>query len=113
MSDQISFSNDLASYDKEKRAYDCGKACYMINAVDVVHRLLALPSSGLAKSLTYTLQLQVEAEIKQEVDRLAACGELSTEELEFVDAVMVMVGGNVFYSVVAPRYGGPETRIKS
>ncbi|RMZ67712.1 sesquiterpene cyclase [Pyrenophora seminiperda CCB06] len=112
VSDQISLSNDLASYDKEKQAYDCGKAHYMINAVEVVQRLLALPSSGSAKSITYLMQLDVETEIQKELGRLVASRELSVEELQFVDAVMVMTAGNVFYSVVSPRYGGQGTRME-
>ncbi|KAG9195858.1 hypothetical protein G6011_00979 [Alternaria panax] len=112
VSDQISLSNDLASYDKEKKAYDSGKSCYMINAVEVVQRLLALSSAGPAKSIAYSMQLDVEAEIKTELERLVASGELSTEELEFVDAVMVMTAGNVFYSVISPRYGGQEAKME-
>lgn len=112
VSDQISLSNDLASYDKEKRAYDCGKACYLINAVEVVQRLLALPSPGPAKSIAYSMQLNVESETKIELDILVASGELSTEKLQFVDAVMVMTAGNVFYSVISPRYGGQEAKME-
>jgi hypothetical protein len=29
--------------------------------------------------------------------------ELSTEELQFVNAVMVMTAGNVFYSIISPK----------
>ncbi|KAI9047118.1 hypothetical protein LZ554_009191 [Drepanopeziza brunnea f. sp. 'monogermtubi'] len=112
VSDHVSLVNDLASYDKEKRAYDSGNVCYLINAVDVVQRLLALPSSAAAKSLAYAMQLQVEAEMKEELDRLVASKELSTEELQFVDAALVMTAGNVFYSVVSSRYGGQAAEIQ-
>jgi hypothetical protein len=65
VSDQISLSNDPASYDNEKPAYDSGKACYLTNAVEVVQQLLALPSSGSVKAITYSMQLDVESEIKK------------------------------------------------
>ncbi|EKD18897.1 uncharacterized protein L3040_008118 [Drepanopeziza brunnea f. sp. 'multigermtubi'] len=112
VSDHVTLVNDLASYDKEKRAYDSGKVRYLINAVDVVQRLLALPSPAAAKSFTYAMQLQVEAEMKEELDRLIASKELSTEELQFIDAALVMTAGNVFYSVIASRYGGKAAEIK-
>ncbi|KAF6800334.1 hypothetical protein CSOJ01_12220 [Colletotrichum sojae] len=99
VSDHMSLVNDLASYDKEKRAYDSGKVCYLINAVDVVQRLLALTTPAAAKSLAYSMQLQVEAEMKEELGHLVVSRELSTEELEFVDAALVMAAGNVFYFV--------------
>jgi hypothetical protein len=58
------------------------------------------------------MQLNVESEIKIELDILVASGELSTEKLQFVDAVMVMTAGNVFYSVISPRYGGQEAKME-
>lgn len=112
VSDHVSLVNDLASYDKEKRAYDSGSMLYLINAVGVVQRLLTLPSSAAAKSLTYSMQLQVECEMREELDRLVASRELSVEQLQFVDAALVMTAGNVFYSVVSSRYGGQAARIE-
>lgn len=112
VSDHVSLVNDLASYDKEKRAYDSGTVCYLINAVDVIQRLLALPTSAAAKSLAYSMQLHVEAEMKEELERLVASNELSDEELQFVHAALVMTAGNVFYSVVSSRYGGQAAKIE-
>jgi len=112
VSDHVSLVNDLASYDKEKRAYDSGKVCYLINAVDVVHRLFSLASPAAAKALAYAMQLQVEAEMEAELGRLVAAGELDAEQLRFVDAALVMAAGNTFYSVVSSRYGGQAAKIK-
>jgi len=50
--------------------------------------------------------------MKEELDRLVASKELSTEELQFVDAALVMTAGNVFYSVVSSRYGGQAAKIE-
>lgn len=111
ISDHVSLVNDLASYDKEKRAFDEGKVCYLINAVDVTQRLLSLSSSSEAKRLTYAMQLQVETAIKVEMDRLSASGTLTAEEFEFLDAALVMAAGNVFYSVVSSRYGGEAAKL--
>jgi hypothetical protein len=48
----------------------------MINAGEVVERHLALPSPGPAKSNAYSMQLNVESEIKIELDKLVASGAL-------------------------------------
>jgi hypothetical protein len=46
------------------------------------------------------------------LDRLVASRELSTKELEFVDTVMIVTAGNVFYPVISPRYGGQEAKME-
>jgi hypothetical protein len=103
--------NDLASYEKEKRAYDQGRTYHLINTVEVVQRLFSLPTENSAKALAYAMQIQVEVEVDQELARMRDNNSLTAEEWQFVDAVLTMTAGNVFYSVVSSRYGGESTRI--
>lgn len=109
ISDHVSLVNDLASYDKEKKAYVQGRTYHLINAVEVVQRLFSLPTENSAKALAYAMQLEVEVEIDQELSRMRDEDSLTAEEWKFVDAVLTMTAGNVFYSVVSSRYGGEKT----
>ncbi|KAK1713912.1 isoprenoid synthase domain-containing protein [Colletotrichum lupini] len=111
VSDHVSLVNDLASFDKELKALEDGKVCYMINAVDVVRRLLGLHSYSAAKAVTYSVQLEVEAQMEEELERLAKGRVLSPKEEQFVSAALTMTAGNLFYSVVTSRYGGEAAKI--
>lgn len=111
ISDHVSLVNDLASYEKEKRAYDQGRTYHLINAVEVVQRLFSLPEEKSAKALAYAMQLELEVEIDHELAQMREENILTAEEWQFVDAVLTMMAGNVFYSVVSSRYGGKSTQI--
>lgn len=111
VSDHVSLVNDLASFDKELKALEDGKVCYMINAVDVVRRLLGLATYSAAKAVTYSVQLEVEAQMGEELERLAKGRVLSSKEEQFVSAALTMTAGNLFYSVVTSRYGGEAAKI--
>lgn len=103
--------NDLASFDKELRAFEEGKVCYMINAVDVVRKLFGLSNWQSAKALTYAMQLEVESQMEDELARLSVDSCLTPQEETFLEACLVMTAGNLFYSVVTSRYGGEAARI--
>ena len=83
----------------------------MINAVDVVRRLLGLSNWQSAKALTFAMQLEVESQMEDELTRLSVDGCLAPQEEKFVEACLTMTAGNVFYSIVTSRYGGEEARI--
>lgn len=111
ISDHVSLVNDLASFDKELRAFEEGKVCYLINAVDVVRKLFGLSNWQSAKALTFAMQLEVESLMEEELTRLSVDGYLTQKEEEFVQACLTMTAGNVFYSIVTSRYGGEKARI--
>jgi hypothetical protein len=111
VSDHVSLVNDLASFDKELRAFEQGKVCYMINAVDVVRKLFGLSTWQSAKALTFAMQLEVESLMEEELARLSVHGCLTPQEERFLEACLTMVSGNMFYSIVTSRYGGEEARI--
>lgn len=110
-SDHISLVNDLASFEKEKRALDEGKIVNLTNAVALMKRLLSLPSYDDAKRLTFAMQLQVETEMYAELNRLVDGGLVTAEEKRFLEACVMMCAGNTFYSAVGRRYGGEKARI--
>jgi hypothetical protein len=102
--------NNLDSFKKEKRAYESGKAQHLINSVDVIQRLLALPNEDTAIAMSLALQLQHEYQIDMEVKRLAADGALSDKEWKFVDALLACLAGNVLICSIMSRYGGEKAR---
>jgi len=110
--DHISVANDLASWEKEKKAFDAGKVLYMINAVHVVKNLFRLASDGAAVAMTQAFQLQIEVEIDAEIERLVAENELNAEEWRFIDASIYTMSGNVFVSTVMSRYGGKKCKLQ-
>ena len=112
ISDQISIVNDLASFDKEKRAYDSGKTPYLINVVDVVQKFCLFPDPSSGKAVCYALQLEVEKAITDEISSLRKDGDLTQDQWNFIDATLEMAAGNVFYSIVAARYGGEKNRMR-
>ncbi|KAL8978224.1 MAG: hypothetical protein Q9205_006148, partial [Flavoplaca limonia] len=108
--DHISIVNDIASYDKEKRNFESGKASSVINLVDVImqqERLEAEP----AKAMAYAWQLFTEEAIRRDLNRLKESGMMGQEEWRFVDACLGAARGNLFTSVVIKRYGGEGARI--
>ncbi|KJY00868.1 hypothetical protein TI39_contig309g00009 [Zymoseptoria brevis] len=111
ISDHISLVNDLASFEKEKRALDEGTIVYLMNAVDLMKTLLSLPSHDDAKRLTFAMQLQVETEMCAEMKRLVDGRLVTAEEKRFLEACVMMCAGNTFYSAVGRRYGGEKARI--
>jgi hypothetical protein len=109
--DHIVYVNDLASYDKEKRAYETGRTTALANVVDVMQRLLSLGSAEEAKQAAYLRQLQLERSIADEIGRLKEEGHVEHEEWEFVRACLVMLGGHVLASSTMKRYGGEAARM--
>ncbi|PWY90688.1 hypothetical protein BO70DRAFT_75875 [Aspergillus heteromorphus CBS 117.55] len=109
--DHVLLVNDLASWEKEKRAYDKGKAQYLTNAVNVVYELFHLPTYRAAVGMTQALVLELETEIDAEIDRLIGENAFTTEEWRFVDTTLNTLGGNVFCSMVMERYGGAKARL--
>ena len=109
--DQVCYANDLGSFDKEKEAYVNGDVLYLINAVDMVQKVFNLPNNDSAKSATLALQLQVERKLAAELSRLRASTDVTDEELEFVEAIVYVMTGNIFCSVVMCRYGGETSRL--
>lgn len=108
--DHISIVNDIASYDKEKRNFESGKASCVINVVDLImqqERLEAEP----AKAMAYAWQLFTEDAIRRDLDRLKESGVIGEEEWRFVDACLGAARGNLLTSVVIKRYGGEGARV--
>ncbi|KAL9052308.1 MAG: hypothetical protein Q9206_004361 [Seirophora lacunosa] len=108
--DQISIVNDMASYDKEKRHFDTGRAKSMINLVHVIATLERVDAQT-AKAMAYAWQLSTENAILEDLQALKRQGELSSEEWRFVDACLTAASGHLFASVVMARYGGEKTRV--
>ena len=107
--DHISIGNDIASYDKELRAYQSGEAAEMINVVQVIKESHRLEDVGEAKGMACAWQLHSEDWMGRELKKLQEIeGEeaLSADEWRFVDAVLHVASGSVFTGVVISRYGG-------
>ncbi|PYH96539.1 hypothetical protein BO71DRAFT_174421 [Aspergillus ellipticus CBS 707.79] len=109
--DHVLLVNDLASWEKEKRAYDKGKVQYITNAVNVVYELFHLQTYRAAVGMTQALVLELETEIDAEIDRMIAENILTKEEWRFVDTTLNTLSGNVFCSMVMERYGGAKSRL--
>lgn len=110
LGDQVSIANDLASYEKEKRRFEAGRASSMINLVHVIMKVERMQAVE-AKSMAFAWQLFTENEILQELKGLKARDELSAEDWRFVDACLLAASGNLLTSVVISRYGGEDARI--
>lgn len=108
----FSLVNDLASFEKELQEFKSGKAVSLINVVDVLQREHGIDIFE-AKLKAYSMQLETENQIKEELERLKAQGLVTLEEWRFIDAVMVMLAGHVFYSMTTSRFGGEASRISS
>ncbi|KAF5869607.1 putative sesquiterpene cyclase protein [Botrytis fragariae] len=111
ISDHLGIFNDMASYEKESRALKEGEIQDMINIVAVFQHLKSLPTSAEAKVAAYTYQLQVESWITEEVEILAARGDLTDEEWWFLEAIFMTATGNVFFCMTSSRYGGDVAKL--
>ncbi|KAM0129343.1 hypothetical protein ACHAP3_007848 [Botrytis cinerea] len=109
--DHLGIINDMASYEKECRARKEGRHQNMVNIVAVFQHLRSLPSSAEAKVAAYTYQLQVESWIIEEVEMLAARGDLTDEEWWFIEAVFMTATGNAFFCMTSSRYGGDAAKL--
>ncbi|PFH57673.1 hypothetical protein XA68_14701 [Ophiocordyceps unilateralis] len=107
----IAVANDLSSWEKEKKAYDCGEVLYMINIVDIVKQLFSLSTFEAAVAVAEVLQLQMECEIDEEIERLVREDALTADEWRFVDATLHTMTGNVLVSIITSRYGGAGCRL--
>ncbi|KAF9894333.1 hypothetical protein FE257_007836 [Aspergillus nanangensis] len=109
--EHIAVSNDLASWAKEKRAYDEKKVLYLINTVAAVKNLFATSSNDSAVQLTYAFQLEIEKAIDNEIQRLMTENSLNSEEWRFIDAGLHLLGGQALGSCIISRYGGESTKL--
>ena len=109
LGDQMIITNDIASYAKEKRAYERGSAAAFINIVRMFAETERMDDDQ-AKSMAYAWQLGTENQIMEELNHLHANELLDLEEWALVDACMLAISGNLLTSVVIPRYGGKETK---
>ena len=109
--DHLAIINDMASFDKEKRDFDNGSSKDLINIVDVIQRLLSLPDTVSSKALAYVYQLQTEAWMKEELQRLEVQEELDAEQWQYLEATYACAAGNAFFSMTSSRYGGEAARI--
>ncbi|OJJ32700.1 hypothetical protein ASPWEDRAFT_174147 [Aspergillus wentii DTO 134E9] len=110
IADQILLQNDIASFEKEKRAFDTGKAHTFINCVHVVKTLMGVSYED-ALELSLAAQLQTETKLDTEIDRLISEDVLTAEEWRFVDGILYAMTGNAMGSVIISRYGGEKTRL--
>ena len=110
LGDQISIVNDIASYEKEKRRFETGRASSMINLVHVIMKVDRMDAIA-AKSIAYAWQLYTENEIIEELRVLKRRNELSVEDWRFLDACLMAASGNLLTSVVILRYGGEGARV--
>ena len=109
---QLGLVNDLASYEKELRAFAYGETSDMINLVAVVKDVTSLQGTDDAKSVAWALQLQIEEQMIQELKSLQVQG-LSDEEWWFLEAVAFAATGNVTFCMTNSRYGGEAVRIRN
>ncbi|KFZ14995.1 hypothetical protein V502_05825 [Pseudogymnoascus sp. VKM F-4520 (FW-2644)] len=112
LKDHICIANDLASWEKEKEAYDNVKVLYMINTVDVVKQLFSLATFDTALAMTQAFQFQVECDIDDGIQQLIIEDDLTADEWQFIDATLHTISGNVFCSTVMSRYGGESYRLE-
>ena len=110
LGNSASIQNDLASYEKEKRHFETGRSASMINIVHTITELERLSATE-AKTMAYAWQLFMENETLRELEELKRRDELSGAEWRFVEACLLMAGGNLLASVVVSRYGGEDARI--
>jgi hypothetical protein len=86
-------SNDIASYDKEKKNWLAGKAKQFLttNGVVIIRDLFSLPSDEAAKAIAYANQMEIERQVDLELERLASSGELTEEDWRLVDTKVCSV----------------------
>ncbi|KFY94603.1 hypothetical protein V500_03145 [Pseudogymnoascus sp. VKM F-4518 (FW-2643)] len=112
LKDHISIANDLASWGKEKIAYDNVKVLYMINTVDVVKQLFSFATFDAALAMTQAFQFQVECDIDDKIQQLIIEDDLTANEWQFIDATLHTISGNVLCSTIMSRYGGESYRLE-
>ena len=101
--------NDLASWRKEKAAFDRGDNRRLTNFVDVTMQVLNLNEEQ-AIYRTYLQLVECEEDIDDELRELKRKG-LSTEQWEMVYALSAMAAGHVFAATTTERYVGEAGRI--
>ncbi|KAI0126219.1 isoprenoid synthase domain-containing protein [Xylariales sp. AK1849] len=111
--DHIVYVNDLASYDKELKAYVKGEVKCLVNAVHTAQQLLSLPDGRRAKLVIYQLQLAVESDIDEEIVRLRTENQLDSEHWRFIHASLETLSGHVLTGHVMRRYGGEQCRLNT
>lgn len=110
--DHLAIINDMASYDKEKRNFDNDASKDIINIVDVVQQIMSVPHAESAKVIAYTYQLQTEAWMVEELQRLMSEEHLEIEQWQYLEATYVCAAGNAFFSMTSSRYGGEAARVR-
>ena len=109
--DHLGIVNDLASYDKELRAFESYKASDIINLVQVVKDVVGLEGTSDAKAVAFALQSQAEQGMVAEIEVLQRSGTLTTEEETFLRAILESAAGHVMFCMTTSRYGGEAARI--
>ncbi|RAK77674.1 terpene synthase family protein [Aspergillus fijiensis CBS 313.89] len=108
--DHIIMTNDLFSYDKERRD---SETC--ANAVRYLEQVLAV-DAGSAKTLTSGLLTQTEHRIHAELEGLCRSGALSEAQIRYAWGVIEAAAGNVVFSITTRRYSpigaGPASGTK-
>jgi hypothetical protein len=113
ISEQMLQSNDIASFDKEKKYWIEGHAKQFLttNGVAIIKDLLSLPNDSAAKAIGYANQMEIEREIDGHIGNMLAAGELDDEEYRLVTAMLYCLTGNMFSAVVMSRYGGESAKL--
>ncbi|RAH72519.1 terpene synthase family protein [Aspergillus aculeatinus CBS 121060] len=96
--DHIIMTNDLFSYDKERRD---SETC--ANAVRYLEQVLAI-DAGSAKTLVSSLLTQTEGRIHAEMESLCRSGALSEAQIRYARGVIEAAAGNVVFSITTRRY---------
>ncbi|KAJ6060293.1 terpenoid synthase [Penicillium canescens] len=110
---QMLASNDIASYDKEKRYWQQGQAKQFetTNGVVIIRNLLSLPSDEAAKALAYANQMEIERRIDWEIERLKQSGSLTNEDRMLIECMIYCVTGNMMAAITMSRYGGEHAKL--
>ena len=97
ISDHLSLVNDLASYGKELRALKQSEASDIINLVHVVKTITSLQGTDDAKAVVWALQLQIEKQMKDELEVSLKEGGLTNDEWWFLEAATSAAAGMSFF----------------
>ncbi|KAE8307935.1 isoprenoid synthase domain-containing protein [Aspergillus transmontanensis] len=113
LSEQMLESNDIASFDKEKKHWLSGNAKQFrtTNGTAIIRDLFALKSDEAAKALAYANQMETERQIDRELGDLLSTDQSSADEWHLVNAMLYCVTGNLISAVTMCRYGGQAARI--
>ncbi|KAB8209620.1 isoprenoid synthase domain-containing protein [Aspergillus parasiticus] len=115
LSDQMLESNDIASFDKERKHWLSGNAKQFLttNGTAIIRNLFSLKSDEAAKALAYANQIETERQIDRELGDLLSTSQLSADEWHLVNAMLYCVTGNLISAVTMCRYGGEAARIET